>query len=316
MRNSFLLSYPSVPSAAHPELARLLERNSTDMTALNRLKKLNDILTSVNNTVEQKVGPSNGNNANSYNIVVREELKKAVVADPNAMQIDPSGGSVTAVSPAVPAPPLPPPESPVDPFPHFFSVPESSLASLPTYLSSDVTPLRRHLLSRLSKRLLRCSGLLTTSNQPNNTFANPPDWCFVPLEPISEKTKRVLYEPWRGAQLTPGPTYTLPPHKSLFAPQSVYDYKEHLNYCINFLNDQKNDFLNPPHSQHLRDNMVRGKPVVADVEGTRVFDAEKGELDRIVKKLKESLDKKTMSKKDWQDNMREVARKYAEGRGV
>ena len=56
--------------------------------------------------------------------------------------------------------------------------------------------------------------------------------------------------------------------------------------------------------------------MVADVEGTRVFDAEKGELDRIVKKLKESLDKKTMSKKDWQDNMREVARKYAEGRGV
>lgn len=290
MRNSFLLSYPSVPSAVHPELARLLERNSTDMAALDRLKKLNDVIAMVNHTVEGKVGgkvgPSNGSNPNpDYDAVLRDELKKAGVrlfdengdllgeekpapaaapaappaapsatADPDAMQVD---AAVTADAPAAaPAPPLPPLASPADPFPHFFSVPESSLASLPSYLSDEVAPLRRHLLSRLTKRLLRCSNLLSSSTQPNSAFTNPPDWYFVPLEPVSEKTKRVMYEPWRGAQLIPSPTYILPPHKSLFAPNSVYDYKEHLNYCMAFLEDQKRDFLHPPSSQFLRDKIV------------------------------------------------------------
>lgn len=60
----------------------------------------------------------------------------------------------------------------------------------------------------------------------------------------------------------------------------------------------------------------RTKPVAGDINGMEVYEAEKGELDRIVKKLKDALEKKTMSKKGWHEHMAEIARKYVEGRGI
>eukprot|EP00520_Triparma_pacifica_P018445 CAMPEP_0118640246 /NCGR_PEP_ID=MMETSP0785-20121206/4650_1 /TAXON_ID=91992 /ORGANISM="Bolidomonas pacifica, Strain CCMP 1866" /LENGTH=333 /DNA_ID=CAMNT_0006531619 /DNA_START=235 /DNA_END=1232 /DNA_ORIENTATION=+ len=260
----------------------------------------------------------------------------AVPTDPNAMLVDTPVDTPT-VSP-----------TPADTNPHFFTIPSEAMSDLPSYNKETITPLRRHMLSRLTKRLLRCSSLLS-STPATDEYANPPDWYMCPiLDPQSRKSI-VQYDPWRGAQLIPG-AFELPPNSSLFAPLTTYDYLSHLNYCTTFINDQKRDFLRPPPSHHLRDIAIyeklhktavdpfvhdnllsdyitilldrhegikvqhrKKRPAAEDVEGTKIFDEEAKELDRIIRKLKDSLEKGNMTRNQHKDAQVELVRKHMEG---
>jgi len=265
-------------------------------------------------------------------------------SDPDAMQVDP---------PSAPAPSKPPAPAYPNDYPHYFTIPTTALPSLSSYISTKLTPLRRHLLSRLTKRLIRCSNLLSNSNPSSTPFTNPPDWWVCPIVRPSEAKKTVAYENWRGGQLTPG-NFTLPPHKSFFTPGTVYDYKEHLDYARSFIVEQNKDFLQPPPSHHLRDKSIyerihndivdplnddkqqalgylimlqdrlqavlelkkRIKPPVEDEAAYKIYEGDKNLHEAKIKRVKDIQEKGSMTRKQHEDSMKNAVKRALEGKEI